>query len=109
MNRTVAGFLAALALMFAQSRPPDYAIVNARIVVSPEKVIPSGVIVVRNGLIEAISEGSPPPEARVFDARGLTVYTGLIDAASNYGFPAPPPRTGGTAPGTGIPPASPAP
>ena len=94
MNRTAAGLLAAAALTFDQSRPHDYAIVNARIVVSPEKVIPSGVIVVRNGLIETISEGAPPPEARVFDASGLTVYPGLIDAASNYGFPAPPARSG---------------
>src|SRR5688572_3492682 len=91
--RITVGVLLGAVLALAQTRAPDYAIVNAKIVVSPEKTIPSGTIVVRNGLIESVGETAPPPEVRVFDAKGLTVYPGLIDAASNYGFPAPSSRT----------------
>lgn len=93
MKRTVAGLVASAALALAQTRPPDYAIAGARIVISPEQTISSGTIVVRNGLIDSISESAPPAEARVYDAKGLTVYPGLIDAASHYGFPAPAPRS----------------
>src|SRR5688572_27733969 len=95
--RTAAGVLLGAVLAVAQTRAPDYAIVNAKIVVSADKTIPSGTILVRNGLIDSVSEAAPPPEARVFDAKGLTVYPGLIDAASHYGFPAPSSRPTGTA------------
>src|SRR5262245_3453465 len=82
--------LLVLAVAFADSRsaPPTYAIVNARIVVSADKTLPKGVIVLRNGLIQAVGESVPiPSDARIYDAKGLTVYPGLIDAATSYGAP----------------------
>ena len=86
---------------------PTYAIANARIVVGPESTIQRGVIVLRNGLIEAVGESAAvPADARVFDADGMTVYAGLIDGATHYGLPAPQ-RPAGAAPGP--PAAAPAP
>ncbi|HET8547732.1 MAG TPA: amidohydrolase family protein [Bryobacteraceae bacterium] len=87
---------------------PAWAITNARVVTGPEKTIERGVIVLRNGLIEAVGESvAIPADARVFDANGITVYPGLIDGATHYGFPAAA-RTTSTTPAESTPaPASP--
>jgi imidazolonepropionase-like amidohydrolase len=48
--------------------------------------IPSGTVVIRNGLIEAVGASvQAPAEARVVDGSGLTVYPGLIDMANSTG------------------------
>lgn len=73
---------------FAQTRVDVYAITNARIVTVSGPTIEKGTVVVRNGLIEAVGAGvTPPADARVIDASGLTVYPGFIDAFSNLGVP----------------------
>jgi imidazolonepropionase-like amidohydrolase len=65
----------------AQNTPVVYALVNARIVPEPGKVIDKGTIVVRNGAIEAVgADVKPPADARIVDLAGKTVYAGLIDA-----------------------------
>ena len=79
-----------------------YAITNARIVTVSGSTIDKGTIVVRNGLIAAVGPNvSPPPDARVIDATGLTVYPGLIDSYTNLALPepspTPSPTTGGGA------------
>jgi cytosine/adenosine deaminase-related metal-dependent hydrolase len=80
-----------IAALQAHAAAPSYAITNARIVAGPGQTIERGVIILRNGLIESVGEGLPiPPDARIFDAAGITVYPGLIDGATHYGFPAPP-------------------
>jgi imidazolonepropionase-like amidohydrolase len=51
--------------------------------------IENGVLVMQNGKITAIgAEGSImiPKDARVIDARGMTVYPGLIDSEDNLGL-----------------------
>jgi hypothetical protein len=54
---------------------------GARIVVSPEKTLPRGTVVIRDGVIEAVGASiSVPPDARVWAMDSLTVYAGLIDA-----------------------------
>lgn len=64
----------------AAQAPHVYAIANARIVTSAGAPIENGTIVFRDGLIEQVGAGiTPPPSARVFDGKGLTVYPGLID------------------------------
>ncbi|HSE22669.1 MAG TPA: amidohydrolase family protein [Pyrinomonadaceae bacterium] len=69
-----------------------YAITNARIVTVSGSTIDKGTIVVRNGLIAAVgSNVSAPPDARVIDATGLTVYPGLIDSYTNFALPEPSP------------------
>jgi imidazolonepropionase-like amidohydrolase len=85
----------AAALGVAQAGGPPYAITNAKIVVSAERTIPNGVVLLRDGKIEAVGESlAIPSDARVYDAKGQTVYPGLIDAYTHYGFPAPPPTRG---------------
>jgi imidazolonepropionase-like amidohydrolase len=69
-----------------------YAITNARIVTVSGSTIDRGTIVIRNGLIAAVgSSVSAPPDARVIDATGLTVYPGLIDSYTNLALPEPSP------------------
>jgi imidazolonepropionase-like amidohydrolase len=76
-----------------------YAITNARIVTVSGPAIDKGTIVIRNGLIAAVgSNVTAPPDARVIDATGLTVYPGLIDSYTNLALPEPAPTpspTGG--------------
>jgi imidazolonepropionase-like amidohydrolase len=84
----------------AQTRTDVYAITNARIVTVSGAPIEKGTVVVRDGLIEAVgANASVPPDARVLDGAGLTVYPGFFDALTNLGLQAPqqqrPPGTGG--------------
>lgn len=84
--------------------PAVHAFTNARIVVAPGKVINSGTLVVRNGVIEAVGEKvAAPADARVWDKKGLTLYPGLIEMASDLGMPKPPPTQGGGGFGGGAP------
>ena len=69
-----------------------YAITNARIVTVSGPTIERGTVVVRNGLIAAVGANiNAPPDARIIDGAGLTVYPGLIDAYTNLGLPEAPP------------------
>jgi imidazolonepropionase-like amidohydrolase len=75
-----------------------YAITNARIVTVSGPVIDRGTVVIRNGLIAAAGANvTAPPDARVIDGTGLTVYPGLIDSYTNLALPeaAPSPAPGG--------------
>ncbi len=66
-------------------RPADlraHAIVGATIVPSPGQQIENGTILIRKGVIEAVgTDLQIPPDARIWDAEGLTVYPGLIESA----------------------------
>lgn len=71
-----------------ENTPTVHAFTNARIAVSPGKMIAKGTLVIRNGVIEAVGEKIvPPADARVWDMSGLTLYAGLIDLATNIGMP----------------------
>ena len=77
-----------------------YAITNARIVTMAGPVIERGTVVIRNGLITQVGASvTAPPDARVIDGAGLTIYPGIIDANTNLGMPdaAPSPSPGGGA------------
>lgn len=64
-----------------QNKPQVWALLNARVVVSPERTLDRATIVVRKGRIDTVSEdGAVPPDARVIDLSGKTVYPGFIDA-----------------------------
>ena len=65
--------------------PNVHALVNARIVVAPGKTIEQGTVVVRDGVIAAVGEVPTPPEARVWDLTGKTIFPGLIDAFTEVG------------------------
>src|SRR5689334_9613128 len=100
-------FLVALSLLSgslnAQQRSATsvidtYAITNARIVTVSGATIERGTVVVRDGLIAAVGANvNAPPDARVIDGAGLTVYPGLIDSYTNLALPeaAPQPSPGG--------------
>ncbi len=65
-----------------------YALVNARIVVSPGNVIANGTVVIRDGRIVDVGAGiDAPADAVRLDLAGKTIYAGLVDAASNVGLP----------------------
>src|ERR1043165_5472871 len=69
-----------------------YAITNARIVTVSGPVIERGTVVIRNGLIAAAGANvNAPPDARIIDGTGLTVYPGLIDSYTDLALPAPVP------------------
>src|SRR6185436_8118532 len=73
-------------------------ITNARIVTVSGPVIERGTVVIRNGLIAAAGANvNAPPDARVIDGNGLTVYPGLIDAYTDLALPeaSPAPSPGG--------------
>lgn len=83
----------AIGLLFgASADAQSYAITNARVVTVSGATIEKGTVVIRNGLIEAVGPNlKPPADAQVFDASGLTVYPGFIDALTNLGLSAGPP------------------
>ena len=66
-----------------QNLPQIYALVGARIVVAPGRVIELGNLVVRDGVIEAVGQDVVvPSEATRWDVSGKFIYPGLIDAYS---------------------------
>lgn len=91
----VAALVVAAAFVARADAPHVYAIRGARIVTAAGAPIASGTIVIRDGLVEAVGAAvSAPPDARVIDRAGLTVYPGLIDLGTATGLdvprPAPP-------------------
>lgn len=84
------GLQGVLAWASPQTAPPPglresshdvHALVGAKIVVSPEKTIEQGTLVIRDGVIVAVGEKTETPaDARVWDLSGKTLYPGLIDA-----------------------------
>ncbi|MFL5330562.1 MAG: amidohydrolase family protein [Gemmataceae bacterium] len=68
-------------------RPKVYAITNAKIVTAPGQELARGTIVIRNGHIEAVgADVTAPGDAIAIDGTGKTVYPGLIDCCSSWGF-----------------------
>src|SRR5437660_9431031 len=66
---------------------PTYVIRNARIVTVSGADIEGGSIVVSNGRISAVGANvNAPAGAQEIDARGLTVYPGMIDLGTNMGL-----------------------
>ena len=69
--------------------PQAVAIRNATVVTVSGPVLARATVVLRGGLIEAAAANAAiPADAWIVDGEGLTVYPGLIDAASNWGMPA---------------------
>jgi len=80
-----------------------YAITGARIVTVSGPTIERGTVVVRDGLIAAVGANvAAPPDARVIDGAGLTVYPGIIDASSTLAVPRPTPSPTPSGPGGGF-------
>jgi imidazolonepropionase-like amidohydrolase len=66
--------------------PRTVAFTNATIVVSPDRTIERGTLVIRDGRITTVGKNAAvPADAVVVDATGLTIYPGFIDPFSDYG------------------------
>lgn len=94
MRKSAALFLSLslTAVAHAQGNDPGapqvWAITDAKIVTAPGKVISSGTLVLRNGVIEAVGERvKVPGDATVISGKGWTLYPGLINASSRLGMP----------------------
>jgi imidazolonepropionase-like amidohydrolase len=89
---TLAFAASTFALSIRAEAPHLYAITNARLVTATGAPIENGTIVFRDGLIDEVGTGvTPPPSARVYDGKGLTVYPGLIDMGNTKSVNAPVP------------------
>src|SRR5436190_6752814 len=76
--------------------PGVYAITGGTVHPVSGGEIANGVVIIRDGLIEAVGANlAIPPDAATIDAKGQHVYPGLIDAQTALGFPSStPPRRG---------------
>ncbi|MFC2075535.1 amidohydrolase family protein [candidate division KSB1 bacterium] len=69
-----------------QNTPNVVAFTNAFITISPETVLEDAVLVVRDGIIEAVGvDIAIPLDAVVRDVDGLNIYPGFIDLYTHYG------------------------
>jgi imidazolonepropionase-like amidohydrolase len=77
------------ALARAQDAPPNgprrvdpmwHALVGATVHVAPGRTIEDATVILKGTRIVDVSRGAPPEGARIWDAKGLDVYAGLIDA-----------------------------
>ncbi|MBI5774888.1 MAG: amidohydrolase family protein [Verrucomicrobia bacterium] len=79
-----------------------HALVGGKIIPKPGEEIADGTIVLRDGLIVAVGKNIPvPADARVWDAKGLTIYAGFIDAHLSLGASNAPVNTSASEPISG--------
>ena len=70
--------------------PGVHALVGGRVVVKPGQSLDGATVVIRDGLIQSVGTNlTPPPEARVWDMKGLNIYAGFIDPYVIMGSNAP--------------------
>ncbi len=68
----------------------DYAIVGAKIVTEPGKVIDKGTILIREGKISEVGANvAVPADVKVIDLAGKTIYPGFVDAGVEFDLPTP--------------------
>ena len=68
-----------------------HALVGARVVTAPGRVLDDATVVIRNGLIQSVGRNTEAPAgARVWDLTGHTIYPGFIDAHADLGMDAVP-------------------
>lgn len=71
----------------ARQAPAVYAITNATIVPVVGPRIASGTVVIRDGKIAAVGANvAVPAGAQVIDAKGMSVYPGMIDSGTRLGL-----------------------
>jgi imidazolonepropionase-like amidohydrolase len=91
-------FLAAVQLPAADILPPGnralplgiHALIGGKVVVKPGEVLDPGTVLIRDGMIEKVGTNvAIPPDARVWDMKGQTIYAGFIDPYLTLGSNAP--------------------
>src|SRR6202171_3744047 len=76
--------------------PGVYAITGGTVHPVSGPDIPNGIVVIRDGLIEAVGANvTIPADAATIDVKGMHVYPGLIAAQPSLGFPSPAPSNRG--------------
>jgi N-acetylglucosamine-6-phosphate deacetylase len=66
-----------------ENTPAVHALVGAKIVVAPGKVIENGNLIIRDGIITAVgAEATVPSHARVWNMKGRTLYAAFIDSSA---------------------------
>jgi imidazolonepropionase-like amidohydrolase len=79
---------AAPPLLAQGGEPQAFAIRGAKVVPVSGPPIENATVVISHGIIAAVGKDvAIPPEAWVIDAKGLTVYPGLIDSFTDVGLP----------------------
>src|SRR5688572_20920860 len=97
LNLCLSVFICGSLSAFAQSdgsqqnktgRAGTFAIVGARVVPVTGPVIENGTVVIQNGKIVSVggTGAAIPPGAEKIDGKGLSVYPGMIDAATSLGL-----------------------
>jgi imidazolonepropionase-like amidohydrolase len=87
MRYAAVGLLILSALVARGDAPGVYAITGGTVHTAAGADIANGVVIVRDGLIEAVGAGlAIPADAATIDAAGMHVYPGLIDAQTSLGF-----------------------
>jgi hypothetical protein len=67
-----------------------HALIGGRVVVKPGLALDSATVLIRDGLIEQVGTNvNVPPDARVWDMKGLTIYAGFIDPFLTIGSNSP--------------------
>lgn len=65
-----------------------YVLTGAKIVVSADKTLPIGMMVVKNGIIEKVGVVEiPPRDAVKIDLKGYTIYPAFIESYCSFGIP----------------------
>lgn len=78
-----------LAAPAGAARRDAVALVGGRVLPVSGAPLETGTVVLRDGVIEAVGAAvKVPPDARVIDAKGLTLTPGLIDGFGGVGLPA---------------------
>ena len=81
--------LSAISAAFGEILPPGFrprpvgvhALVGGKVIVKPGETLDGATVVIRDGYIEAVGKNvSTPADARVWDAKGLTIYAGFIES-----------------------------
>jgi imidazolonepropionase-like amidohydrolase len=76
-----------------------YVLTNCKIVVSADKTLPIGMMIVKNGVIEKVGIVEiPPRDAVKIDLKGYTIYPSFIDVYSSAGIKKTPSRNKGRGP-----------
>lgn len=100
--RLVAFLLLLCPLALRADAPGVYAITGGTVHTASGADIANGVVVIRNGLIEAVGANvTIPSDATTIDVKGAHVYPGLIDAQTSVGFAAATPSRRGPGGGGG--------
>jgi imidazolonepropionase-like amidohydrolase len=92
MKLSIAAMFFAIAITAAQpqSAPPQVvAITNGKLLTVSHGTIENGTLILSNGKISAVGPAASvtiPSGAQIVDAKGLTVYPGLIDPETNFGL-----------------------